>query len=314
MVRARPGAAALLIVAAWAIAAILVFEDESGDEGTEPRAGAARAQTQALPPLRTPYGIRPASGPAPLRIRLRQAPGAGLLFDVDSGRVLWQLHPRRRLPIASLTKLLTALVIAERHRRGERVRISPRALAYRGSGMGVLPAGGRVRVDSLMYGLLLVSGNDAAIALAEHDAGTVAAFVSRMNRRAAQLGLTCSRFSSPSGIRDQGNHSCPLDLAALARADLANPWIRQVAGMDRARFRFPIKGGFLDLFNNNPLIGEPGVTGLKTGLTDVAGRCYVITRRISGHHLGVVLLDSPDPLRQVPRLLRAGARALNARA
>jgi D-alanyl-D-alanine carboxypeptidase len=180
--------------------------------------------------------------------------------------------------------------------------------------MGVLPAGGRVRVDSLMYGLLLVSGNDAAIALAEHDAGTVAAFVSRMNRRAAQLGLTCSRFSSPSGIRDQGNYSCPLDLAALARADLANPWIRQVAGMDRARFRFPIKGGFLDLFNNNPLIGEPGVTGLKTGLTDAAGRCYVITRRISGHHLGVVLLDSPDPLRQVPRLLRAGARALNARA
>jgi D-alanyl-D-alanine carboxypeptidase len=83
--------------------------------------------------------------------------------------------------------------------------------------------------------------------------------------------------------------------------------------MDRARFRFPIKGGFLDLFNNNPFVGEPGVTGLKTGLTDAAGRCYVITRRIGGHHLGVVLLNSPDPLRQVPRLLAAGARALGPR-
>jgi D-alanyl-D-alanine carboxypeptidase (penicillin-binding protein 5/6) len=310
---ARVGAAALIIAGVWAIAAVLVFAEGADDEQGSGGRTAARAATPALPPLRTRFAVRPASEPTPARVRLRQPPRAGLLFDVDSGRVLWQLQPRRRLPIASLTKMLTALIIAERHRPAERVPITRRALAYRGSGVGVLPLGKRVRLDALLYGLLLVSGNDAAIALAQHDAGTVRAFVARMNLRAQRLGLACSRFSSPSGIHDRDNYSCALDLATLARADLANPWIRRVVAMDRARFRFPIKGGFLDLFNNNPFVGEPGVTGLKTGLTDAAGRCYVITRRIGGHHLGVVLLNSPDPLRQVPRLLAAGARALGPR-
>jgi serine-type D-Ala-D-Ala carboxypeptidase (penicillin-binding protein 5/6) len=310
MKRTRIGAAALIIVGAWAIAAVLVFAEETEDEQPPAGAAGARAVTPALPPLHTRFGVRPASEQTPVRVGLRPPPRAGLLFDVDSGRVLWQLHPRRRLPIASLTKMLTALIIVERHRPGERVAITRRTLAYRGSGVGVLPLGKRVRLDALLYGLLLVSGNDAAIALAQHDAGTVRAFVTRMNLRAQRLGLACSRFSSPSGIHDRDNFSCPLDLATLARADLANRWLRRVVAMDRARFRFPIKGGFLDLFNNNPFIGETGITGLKTGLTDAAGRCYVITRRIGGHHLGVVLLNSPDPLRQVPLLLRAGAEAL----
>jgi len=130
-----------------------------------------------------------------------------------------------------------------------------------------------------------------------------------MNLRTAELGLACSRFSSPSGIVDEGNYSCPLDLATLARLDLANPVLRRIMGTERARFRFPIKGGFLDLYNNNPFIEDPGVTGVKTGLTNAAGRCYVTTAKIGGRHLGVVLLDSPDPLNQVPRLLQAGAKA-----
>ena len=307
--KARVALAVLIIAGAWAIAAILVFAEDTEDEpGTAP--SHIRAETPALPPLHTRFSVRPEPAPTAVRIGLRQPPRAGLLFDVKSGRVLWQLHPRRRLPIASLTKMLTALIIAERHRPGERAPITRRALSYRGSGVGVLPLGKRIRVDALMYGLLLVSGNDAAIALAQYDAGTVRAFVARMNQRAQQLGLTCSRFSSPSGIHDRDNYSCPLDLATLARADLANPWVRRVVAMRQARFRFPVKGGFLDLFNNNPFIEAPGVTGLKTGLTDAAGRCYVITRRIGGHHLGVVLLNSPDPLSQVPRLLVAGARAL----
>jgi D-alanyl-D-alanine carboxypeptidase (penicillin-binding protein 5/6) len=301
----------LIIAGAWAAAAILVFAEDTEDEPSAAPAAVSVA-TPALPPLHTRFSVRPGTPPTAVRIRLRQPPRAGLLFDVASGRVLWQLHPHRRLPIASLTKMLTALIIAERHRPGQRVPITRRALSYRGSGVGVLPLGKRVRVDALMYGLLLVSGNDAAIALAQFDAGTVRAFAARMNQRAQQLGLACSRFSSPSGIHDRDNYSCPLDLATLARADLANRWVRKVVAMPQARFRFPVKGGFLDLYNNNPFIGEAGVTGVKTGLTDAAGRCYVITRRIGGHHLGVVLLNSPDPLSHVPRLLVAGARALDA--
>jgi D-alanyl-D-alanine carboxypeptidase len=190
------------------------------------------------------------------------------------------------------------------------VLITPQALAYQGSGVGVLPKGKEVPLRDLFYGLLLVSGNDAAIALAQHDSGSVAAFVRRMNAWRRRLGLRCSHFSSPSGILDRGNYSCPRDLAALARADLANPRVRRVVGMRHARFSFPVKGGFLDLYNNNPfiLMGIEGITGVKTGYTQAAGRCYVTTRRVGGHELGVVLLHTPTPLDQVPALLRAGAK------
>jgi len=129
-----------------------------------------------------------------------------------------------------------------------------------------------------------------------------------MNLRAQQLGLTCSRFSSPSGIKDQGNHSCALDLATLARMDLANQVVRRIVGTRRVRMRFPVKGGYLDLFNINPFIDDPGVTGVKTGLTNAAGRCYVVTAHINGRYLGVVLLNTPDPFTQVPRLFKAGAQ------
>jgi len=227
--------------------------------------------------------------------------------------VLWQHDPGRELPIASLTKMITALIIARRDRPDERVLITPEVLAYEGSGVGVLPKGKRVPLRDLFYGLLLVSGNDAAIALAQHDSGSVGAFVRRMNRWRNRLGLHCSHFSSPSGIADEGNYSCPRDLAVLARADLATDWIRRVAATREARFPFPVKGGYLDLFNNNPFIidGTKGITGLKTGYTVAAGRCYVTTQRVDGHELGVVLLNTPNPLDQVPALLRAGARAVN---
>jgi D-alanyl-D-alanine carboxypeptidase len=307
--------AGLIIAASWAAAvALSLDEGEAGGDGHPRRAAVPPAVTPdrgTAPVHVNPLAVHPARGQTPVRIVLRQEPRAGLLFDVGTGRVLWQLHPRRRLPIASLTKMMTALLIAERHRAGERVRITRQAISYSGSGIGLLPLGKRVKLGALLDGLLLVSGNDAAIALAQHDAGGQRAFVARMNRRARALGLTCSRFSSPSGIRDRGNHSCALDLATLARLDLANPWVRRIVGSRHIRLRFPVKGGVLDLFNINPFIsaGEPGITGVKTGLTSAAGRCYVITARRGGHHLGVVLLDSPDPLAQVPRLLRAGARA-----
>jgi D-alanyl-D-alanine carboxypeptidase (penicillin-binding protein 5/6) len=261
------------------------------------------------PPIHNRFTVDPAPAPAPVQVHFKDPPRAGLLFDVRTGRVLWELHPGRELPIASLTKMMTALVIAQRHRLSEKVLIRPRVMRYGGSGVGVLPEGKRVKLGALLDGLLLVSGNDAALALAQDDARGLKAFVRRMNQRAWQLGLTCSHFSTPSGIQDRHNHSCPLDLATLARMDLANPVVGRIVGMRRARMKFPIKGGILDLFNINPFIDDPGVTGVKTGLTNAAGRCYVITAHVKGRYLGVVLLHTPDPFAQVPRLLRAGARA-----
>ena len=301
-----------MIVAAWAAAVALTIDksDSGGTHRTTMRL-AVTPDRGTAPVHVNPFTVRAAPEPTPVRLVLKQAPKAGLLFDVGTGRVLWELHPHRRLPIASLTKMMTALLVARRHRASERVRITRQAVNFSGSGVGVLPLGKRVKLGALLDGLLLVSGNDAAIALAQHDAGGQDAFVARMNRSSRRFGLRCSHFSSPSGIKDEGNWSCPLDLATLARMDLADPWLRHVLGTRRIRLPFPVKGGVLDLFNINPFIAEglPGVTGVKTGLTNAAGRCYVITARRGGHELGVVLLNTPDPLNQVPRLLRAGARA-----
>ena len=291
----------------------------AADEIPEPPLGSAvaRAQAQrqaagvATSPLAARYELQPAATPPPVEHEFGSPPRAGILFDVDTGEVLWERHPDRELPIASLTKMLTAWMIATEHRPAERVLVSKEATEVGGSMVGVLPAGERVPLGALLQGLLLVSGNDAAVALAEHDAGSVERFVQRMNETAESLGLGCSHFSSPHGLIDRSNYSCPRDLATLARIDLANRRIAEIARSDQVSLPFPIKGGRLELYNNNPFIraGDGTITGLKTGYTDAAGRCYVTTAKRGGRELGVVLLDSPNPLEQVPKLLELGARA-----
>jgi len=243
-----------------------------------------------------------------VHLEFKHMPASGLLFDVDTGRVLWRHRPTRVLPIASLTKMMTALVVTDRVKRGARVPITREALRYQGSGVGLLPRGKRIRTETMLYGLMLPSGNDAAIALAQRAAGSVPAFVEAMNARAKRMGLVCSRFSSPHGFKDRGNHSCAGDLAAIARAVLRVPRLAKVVRSREAVLPFPIKGGKLYLYNNNPLVrmGYRGITGMKTGYTDAAGRCLVATARRGAVKLGVVLLHSPDPARQAQQLLDRG--------
>jgi D-alanyl-D-alanine carboxypeptidase len=134
-----------------------------------------------------------------------------------------------------------------------------------------------------------------------------------MNERAVDLGLTCTRFSSPDGFEDAGNHSCAIDLAEMARAVLDRPRLARIVARRRAVLPFPIKGGRIYLFNNNPLLraGYPGTIGIKTGYTDAAGRCLVAAARRNGRRLGVVLLHSPDPRKQATQLLNRGFAALS---
>ncbi len=261
------------------------------------------------------FTVQEAPAPLPVQVRIEDPPGAGLLFDIDSGEVLWARRPASELPIASLTKMMTALLIAERHGPKELVSISPKAAGVEGSQIGALHAGKQVPLRGVFLGLLMASGNDAAAALAEHDAGSIPAFVRRMNARAALMGLDCTRFAGPAGLQDTGNHSCAYDLAALARADLANGWVGSVTARRYATVPFPIKGGKLHLANNHYFVqrgidGLPRarVTGVKTGYTNGAGRSYVTTAKLGETHLGVVLLDSTDPFGEIPRLMRAGFR------
>ncbi len=231
-----------------------------------------------------------------------------MLFDVRTGRVLWARDPLRRLPIASLTKMMTALVATAKAKPSAKVLITRQAIHFSGSGVGMLPLGKRVRLRALLYGLLLPSGNDAAIALAQHVGRTQVRFVSMMNARARAMGLRCTRFSTVSGIVDRGNYSCARDLAALAHAILMQPLLARIVGSRSAVLPFPIKGGKLFLYNNNPLLiaRYAGADGVKTGFTDASGPCLVAAARRGRAWLGVVLLHSRNPSLQAQQLLNAG--------
>jgi serine-type D-Ala-D-Ala carboxypeptidase (penicillin-binding protein 5/6) len=240
----------------------------------------------------------------PVNLVFHHPPRAGLLFDLDTGRVLWQHNATQTLPIASLTKMMTALVVVKSTSPQSKVLVTPQAVRAPGSKIGLLPLGKRIALETMLYGLLLPSGNDAAVALAEHVAGSVPRFVAKMNVQAARLGLSCTRLTSPDGFKDS-NSSCATDLALLARADLDQPRIARVVASRSAVLPFPIKGGKLYLYNNNPLLryGFPGITGLKTGETEAAGLCLVGTAQRGHVRLGVVLLHSPELARQSATLL-----------
>jgi D-alanyl-D-alanine carboxypeptidase len=311
------GAAASVLVAVLLLGVVLVG-GSSEPRGAQRAPAQARASTPSTPrlsaaglPLAVPAveltGLRtPALDP--IRLAFRRPPRAGLLFNLDSGQVLWERNPSKRLRIASLTKMMTALLTVQNSTPGERVLITRRAADMPGSKVGVLPTGHHVRLETLLYGLMLPSGNDAAVALAERVSHRVSTFVRRMNSEAAALGMGCTRYSSPSGYYNAGNYSCASDLALLARADLQQPRIARVAHTLSAALPFPIKGGKLYLYNNNPLLiyHYPGVTGLKTGYTEAAGRCLVATAERDGVRLGAVILNSTEPGTQARDLLNRG--------
>ena len=151
----------------------------------------------------------------------------------------------------------------------------------------------------MLYGLMLPSGNDAAIALAQRAAGgSVRRFVRYMNEKAEQLGLVCTHFSSPSGFEDKDNHSCAADLAAIGRAVLREPRLAQIVAQARGdRCRSRSRAGSSTSTTTTRCCGRatPARPGIKTGYTDAAGRCLVATARRGPIKLGVVLLTRPTP-------------------
>ena len=310
-------AATAVVALGVAAVALLGLEKDSGPPRAEPTPIAAGAPAvpgdAATAPAPEPLDAAPPVPEVPLaeadavRVELRKKPRGALLFDVRTGRVLWRHRPLRVVPMASLTKIMTAVLVTERGGPDAPVRITPAALRYQGSGVGMLPRGRRVRLEALLNGLMLVSGNDAAIALADHVSGTERRFVRMMNRRARSLGLSCTRFVSSHGL-EAGNRSCARDIAVLTRVAMKRKRIRRIARRSQAAFKFPIKGGKLYLSGHNPLIraGYRGAIGLKTGYTDEAGRCFVGVARRGARTLGVVLLDSANPARQAAKLLDAG--------
>jgi len=211
--------------------------------------------------------------------------------DGATGRVLVARADTARRPIASLTKVMTGLLVAERGGLNRRVLVTPAAAAVEPEKEGLV-VGKRYRRITLLYSAMLVSANDSATALAiDAGGGSLRSFYALMNAKARALGMTSTTYASPSGLDDTHNLSTALDQARLARYALANPTLRRIVGTREYRTRWSAPTYAKVWVNHNKMLGTtPGVFGLKTGWTTRAGGCLIVAQRRGGRDvIGVVL-------------------------
>jgi D-alanyl-D-alanine carboxypeptidase (penicillin-binding protein 5/6) len=218
---------------------------------------------------------------------------AYIVVEPATDEVLAQRAPDRGLPMASTTKIMTALIVLESADLDEVMTVPPEAAV--GGSSGRLETGERLSVRDLLTALLVASGNDAAITLAEGVAGSQEAFVARMNRRARELGLTRTRFANPHGLDAPGHRSSVRDLVALAREAMKSPVFRETASLRRATIPGPGGVGTREFVSENQLLDlDPDVDGVKTGMTDGAGYALVAhaRRRPESPELYVALIGA----------------------
>ena len=231
-----------------------------------------------------------------------RAAGA-VLMDAESGRGLYGHDAHKPRLIASTTKLMTALVAVERAvDLDETVTVKGEWLGSEGSSI-YLRAGEEITLRGLLYGLLLQSGNDAAMVIACHTAGSVEEFVELMNRRAAELGMKDSSFANPSGLDHENHYSTPYDMALLARACLDNSTVAELCATKS------ITVGTRTFVNHNKLLWRcEGCVGMKTGFTEKAGRTLVSAAVRDGQTLICVTLNDGDDWNDHRKLLDYGFR------
>ena len=237
----------------------------------------------------------------PVRAAVGVQAHSAVLMDAESGRVLYARDAHHPRLIASTTKLLTALVAAEQAGDlDEVVSIKGEWLGSEGSSI-YLQAGEEITLRGLLYGLLLHSGNDAAMAVACHIAGSGEDFVALMNKKAAELGMKDSSFANPSGLDDDNHYSTAYDLALLARACLDNETVAEICAT-RA-----VTVGTRTFINHNKLLSRyEGCVGMKTGYTEKAGRTLVSAATRDGQTLICVTLNDGDDWNDHTRLLNYG--------
>ncbi len=219
---------------------------------------------------------------------------AAILMEAESGRILYQKNEHEKKRIASITKIMTAILAIESGKLDEYVRISKRAEGVEGSSI-YLRAGERMKLEDLVYGLMLRSGNDAAVAIAEHVAGSVEGFVFLMNEKARELGMTNTVFQNPHGLDDHEDHySTAYDMAILTRYAMENETFRIISATKRHEV---VVGNRKRIWTNkNRLLTElyRYSTGGKTGYTKRAKRTLVSTASKDGMDLIAVTLNAPS--------------------
>ena len=219
---------------------------------------------------------------------------ACVVIEASTGRILGGQNMEERLPMASTTKIMTALLALERPDLDEWFVVDGNAIHVEGSSMG-LQEGDEVTLRSLVYGMLLPSGNDAANAAAVRISGTMDDFVLKMNQRASQLGLENTQFKNPSGLDAEGHYSTALDMAKLCAETLNNEDFRNICGLSKAQVEFgnPPYRRWLENYNKL-LTMYPYAIGVKTGFTEAAYRCLVSAAERNGITLICVTLNCAD--------------------
>lgn len=245
------------------------------------------------------------SGPVPVRKAGAPDPEPStdhfVVVDGSSGAVLFERNGYQPVAPASTTKVMTAILGTEYGVPDEKVSVDVDAGSMPGSSLMGLEPWFHVTFKDLLYGLMLPSGNDAALAIARYVGGSDAKFVDLMNAKAAWLGLRSTHFANPHGLDTSDHYSSPYDLVVMARYGMQYPLFREVVGTKS----YEVSSDNVDftIYNLNPLLGYPGADGVKTGDTDSAGRSLVGTATRDGHRVYVAFMRSTDGAAADGRLL-----------
>lgn len=255
-----------------------------------------------LAPAAPEFSATPRGVPDPPSV----SAGAAILVEWRTGQVLYAKDAYQPRAPASTTKIVTAIVVLESVGLAEKVTVSRNAAGTPGSAMDLV-SGQELTVGELLWGILLRSGNNGCVAVAEHIAGTEGAFVEMMNRRAAQLGAWRTHFRNAHGISVRNHYSTAFDLALLARHALTIPAFETIVRTRQATL--PMEGGkwAMQLRNTNNLLWTfAGADGVKTGTTSAAGKCLVASATRDGRRLVSVVLNSADRYQDTAVLLEWG--------
>jgi len=272
---------AFALAAAFVVWTVLPLTDRSAGvipPGMAVTGGGATQGTGGLTPLSAAHASgRPIAG-----VHVT----SGVIVDATTGAVYWAVRPHEPRPVASLTKLMTALVALQRRAVTGAFHVTPAMTQVAGYTIGIR-AGEVVRARDMLAGALIASGNDAANALAVHAAGSITTFVRDMNREAKALALNTTRYSNPSGIVDAGNHSSAWDMAQLSRIVLGH---KRIASLLETKAYTPAHGA--DYVNRNQLLWDyTGAIGLKTGFTTGSGPSIDAAATRDGHTVIAVALN-----------------------
>ncbi|MGD8189144.1 D-alanyl-D-alanine carboxypeptidase family protein [Brevibacillus ginsengisoli] len=217
------------------------------------------------------------------------------LIDVQSGRILYAKAGDKKMRIASLTKTMTAIVAIESGKLNDVITIPGEAVGVEGSSI-YLKKGERLTLEELLYGLMLRSGNDSAVAIANHIGGSVPGFVYLMNEKAAMIGMTHTNFNNPHGLDDSNMHySTASDMAKLSAYALRNPTFKKIVSTKVKNISWEGNEWDRKLQNKNKLLYlYKGADGVKTGYTKLAKRCLASSATRDGRQLAVITLNAPN--------------------